>query len=53
MADDPTEPGGFIQWSEPDMTSPAAVSIFPSTVKEAAEQLAQMAKQPGPGVEVG
>ncbi len=50
--DFPVEPGGYLQWSEPDMMSTSATTISPSTSKSATEQLVKLMKKPGPLVEI-
>ncbi|KAL8895747.1 MAG: hypothetical protein Q9207_008033 [Kuettlingeria erythrocarpa] len=46
------EPGGYLQWSEPDMSSTKATATSPSTLKGAAEKLSALMRSPRPGVEV-
>ncbi|KAI4172210.1 MAG: hypothetical protein LQ346_008642 [Caloplaca aetnensis] len=46
------KPGGYLQWSEPDMSSTKATATSPSTLKGTAEKLSALMKSPRPGVEV-
>lgn len=47
----PVEPGGILQWTEPDMSSTFAATISPATSKAATERLVSLMKKPGPGAE--
>lgn len=46
------EPGGYLQWSEPDMSSTRATAALSSTSIGAAEKLAALIQKPRPSVEV-
>ncbi|KAL9100066.1 MAG: hypothetical protein Q9163_004507 [Psora crenata] len=45
------QPGGYLQWSEPNMLSTSAVAISPSASKGAAEKLTEFMKKVGPDAE--
>lgn len=45
------EPGGYLQWLEPDMLTAKAIAANPETSKSACERMASLMRKPTPDAE--